>query len=90
MGRTKRPKFVAIRTRRIVAQNILRRMEARYRGVSDKMSALAEDAGVALSTVQRATQPDNYNTGITIDVLTQLAMGLRCEPHELLVPLQDG
>jgi hypothetical protein len=61
-------------------------MELRYRGIGDKFKALAEDAGTSLSTVQRATKPDHYSTGITVDVLTQLAMALRCEPYELLTP----
>lgn len=85
-GQTKRPKYTATRTRRIIAAAILSRMEVRYRGVGDKFKALAEDAGTSLSTVQRATNPDQYSTGITVDVLTQLAMGLRCEPYELLTP----
>lgn len=86
MGQAKRPKFAALRTRRIVARNISERMQLRYKTASDKVKALAEDAGTSLSTIQRATQPEKYNTGITIDVLTQIAMGLRCEPHELLTP----
>lgn len=85
-GQTKRPKYAAVRTRRIIAAAILSRMEIRYRGIGDKFKALAEDAGTSLSTVQRATNPDQYATGITVDVLTQIAMGLRCEPHELLTP----
>lgn len=85
-GQTKRPKYAAIRTRRIIAANVVSRMEHRYRGVGDKYKALAEDAGTSLSTVQRATRPDHYSTGITVDVLTQIAMALRCEPYELLVP----
>ena len=80
----KRPKHIAIRTRRIIARNILARMEQRYRDNGDKLKALAEDAGTSYSTIQRATQPDRYSTGITVDVLTQIAMGLRCEPADLL------
>jgi DNA-binding Xre family transcriptional regulator len=83
-GSTKRPKYAATRTRRVIAANILVRMEARYKGVGDMYKALAEDAGTSLSTIQRATNPDHHNTGITVDVLTQIAMALRCEPHELL------
>jgi DNA-binding Xre family transcriptional regulator len=82
----KRPKFTATRTRRVIAANVLVRMEIRYRGIGDKFKALAEDAGTSLSTIQRATQPDRHNTGITVDVLTQIAMALRCEPYELLLP----
>ena len=84
-GQAKRPKYVALRTRKVLAANILKRMELRYKGVGDKFSALKEDAGTSLSTVQRATNPNSEN-GISIDVLTQLAMGLRCEPWELLKP----
>lgn len=83
-GNTKRPKYTALRTRRTIAANILKRMEARYPSVGDKYKALAEDAGTSLSTIQRATAPDRYSTGITVDVLTQIAMALRCEPSDLL------
>jgi hypothetical protein len=85
-GQMKRPKYTAVRTRRIIAANVLVKMELRYRGVGDKFKALAEDAGTSLSTIQRATQPDSYSTGISVDVLTQIAMALRCEPYELLTP----
>lgn len=86
MAGTKRPKYVALRTRRIVAENILRRMEERYATYTDKVKQLADDAGTSPSTIQRATDPERYQTGITIDVLTQIAMGLRCEPEDLLRP----
>ncbi len=85
-GQTKRPKYIAARTRRVIATNILRRMESRYKGMGDKYKALAEDAGTSLSTIQRATNPDRYTVGITVDVLTQIAMALRCEPFELVTP----
>jgi hypothetical protein len=85
-GPMKRPKYTATRTRRVIAANVLVKMELRYRGVGDKFKALAEDAGTSLSTIQRATQPDSYSTGISVDVLTQIAMALRCEPYELLMP----
>src|SRR5690606_33672071 len=88
-GKPKKPKFVAVRTRRILAANIRRRMEERYRDSGDKFTSLAEDAGTSLSTIQRATDPE-HRTGITIDVLTQIAMGLRCEPYELLLPPEAG
>jgi len=84
-GKPKKPKFVATRTRRIIAVNIRRRIETRYRGYGDKFKQLAEDAGTSVSTVQRAADLEG-GTGITVDVLTQLAMGLRCEPYELLLP----
>jgi DNA-binding Xre family transcriptional regulator len=59
-------------------------MNARYRGFGDKFKALAADAGVALSSVQRVTQPDRYTTGVSIDTIDAIAKGLRCEPYELL------
>lgn len=84
MGRPKRPKQVAIRLRKVLATNILRRMEERYKNIGDKKKALAEHAGVTLSTVQRVTQPERYDNGASIDTLDQLAKALRCEPYELL------
>jgi DNA-binding Xre family transcriptional regulator len=83
-GQTKRPKYVAVRTRRTIAENIVARMKVRYAEAGDRTKALAEDAGTSLSTIQRATNPDRYATGITVDVLTQIAMALRCEPEDLL------
>lgn len=89
-GRAKRPKYAAVRTRRVVAENVLLRMNQRYTSNTDKYKALAEDAGTSLSTIQRVTQPDVYGVGITVDVLTQVAMALRCEPHELLIPPEQA
>lgn len=86
-GQRKRPKHAAIGARKLLAANILERMEVRYKNVGDKSTALAEDAGCTLSTVQRATKPDRYNNGVSIDIIDQLAKGLRCEPYELLLPL---
>lgn len=88
IGQRKRPKHVALGARKLLAANILARMEARYKNVGDKSTALAEDAGCTLSTVQRATKPDRYGNGVTIDIIDQLAKALRCEPYELLLPLE--
>ena len=57
-------------------------MEARYKDRGDKPKALAEAAGVTLSTVQRVI---NAEIGATLDTVDMLAKALRCEPYQLLL-----
>ena len=80
----KRPKHVAVRLRKVLAANVVRRMEERYKNNGDMKKALAESAGVTLSTIQRVTQPERYDNGATIDTIDQVAKALRCEPSDLL------
>lgn len=80
----RRPKFVAARTRRVLADNVRSRMDERFRGETDMVRVFAESAGVSRSTVQRVL--DAEVIGISIDTLTQLANALHCEPYELLMP----
>jgi DNA-binding Xre family transcriptional regulator len=96
MGNARRPKFIAARTRRVLADNVKARMKERFRDEPDLVRALAESAGVSRSTVQRTM--DAEVIGISIDTLTQMANALHCEPYELLMadrfvarhPHQDG
>jgi DNA-binding Xre family transcriptional regulator len=84
MGNARRPKCIAARTRRVLAENVKARMKERFRDEPDLVRALAESAGVSRSTVQRTM--DAEVIGISIDTLTQMANALHCEPYELLMP----
>jgi transcriptional regulator with XRE-family HTH domain len=81
---TRRPKFVAVRTRKVLASNLRSQMTERFERAPDRVRALSEVSGVSRSTVQRVLEADAV--GISIDTLTQLANALHCEAYELLVP----
>ena len=78
----KRERTPAIALRKTLAANVRARMEARYKDRGDKPKALAEAAGVTLSTVQRVI---NAEIGATLDTVDMLAKALRCEPYQLLL-----
>lgn len=80
-GKAKRPKYVAVRSRRILGQNIKLKMQERYASEGDKYTALAQDCGTSRSTIERIVKGE---TGATIDTMTLLANALHCELHELL------
>ena len=84
MKGARRPKFVATRTRKVLAGNVLSRMDERYAREPDRVRALSEASGVSRSTVQRVLDADVI--GASIDTLTQMANALHCEPYELLMP----
>ncbi len=86
VGHPRRPKFIATRTRRVLAENVRARMEEKFRVEPDKVRALAESAGVSRSTAHRVLEADVI--GCSIDTLTQLANALHCETYELLMPDQ--
>ena len=79
--RTKKKKFIALESRELLARNVSYRMEKEFSRVSNKPEALAKRIGTSKSTVQRVLTGE---IGVTLDVLAQLAMGLRCHPFELL------
>lgn len=82
-GAVRRPKFVATRTRKVLAENVRSRMDERYAREPDRVRALSEVSGVSRSTVQRVLEADVV--GVSIDTLTQMANALHCEPYELLM-----
>jgi DNA-binding Xre family transcriptional regulator len=84
VNQPRRPKFIATRTRRVLARNVRYRMEQKFRGEPDMVRALSEAAGVSRSTAHRVLEADVI--GCSIDTLTQLANALHCDPYELLVP----
>lgn len=84
MGKTpKRPKFVAYESREVLAENIKRRLANEFPHSTDRPEALAKRIGTSKSTIQRLI---NQEVGGTIDVISQIAMGLRCDPSDLLRP----
>lgn len=83
-GQARRPKFVAGRTRKVLAENLRARMHERFSREPDMVRALSESSGVSRSTVQRVL--DAYTIGASIDTVTQMANALHCEAYELLMP----
>jgi len=69
--------------REVLAQNINRLMESRYRESTNRPMALAKDARVSLSSVQRTLSRE---TGATIDTVEAFAKVFRLPPFQLLVP----
>ena len=81
----KRPKFVAQETREIIAENLAAKLVRAFPALpykTDQYEALSKRTGVSSSTVQRAAKAE---VGITVDVLAQMASGLKCDPADLLI-----
>jgi hypothetical protein len=84
-GQAKRPKYVAHKERRLISENVTRRMNERYKEKKNRINALAEESGVGRSTVQRIVDPATYGSyGPTVDTMALLARALRCESKDLL------
>lgn len=81
-GKTKRRK-VPGELREVLAQNVNRLMEQRYRENSNRPLALAKDAGVSLSSVQRTLSRE---TGATVDTVESFARVFGLSPYQLLMP----
>lgn len=81
-GQTKKRK-VPGEMRELLAQNINRLMEQRYRDSSNRPMALAKEAGVSLSTVQRTLSREH---GASIDTLERFARVFGLPSFQLLVP----
>lgn len=81
-GQTKRRKTPG-EMREVLAQNINRLMESRYRESTNRPMALAKDAGVTLSTVQRTLSRE---TGASIDTLESFAKVFGLAAYQLLMP----
>lgn len=69
--------------REVLAQNINRLMEQRYRESSNRPMALAKDAGVSLSSVQRTLSRE---TGASIDTVEAFARVFGLSAYQLLMP----
>lgn len=91
-GRPKGQKYIAHKERRILTEQVSRRMASRYTGkATSHINLLAEESGVGRSTIQRIVDPAKYGSfGPTIDTLALLAKALRCEPKDLLEEIRDA
>lgn len=69
--------------REVLAQNVNRMMEQRYRESSNRPMALAKDAGVSLSTVQRTLSRE---AGASIDTVESFAKVFGLSAYQMLVP----
>lgn len=83
MGGMRKRKVPAGEAREVLAQNVGRMMETRYEQASNRPLALAKDAGVTLSTVQRVLSREHATNVDTIEALAKV-FGL--PPFQLLVP----
>jgi hypothetical protein len=82
MGNPKKRK-VPGELREVLAQNINRMMEQRYKESGNRPRALAKDAGMSLSSVQRTLSRE---TGASIDTVETFAKVFGLSPFQLLVP----
>jgi len=69
--------------REVLAQNINRLMEQRYKESSNRPRALAVDAGVSLSTVQRTLSRE---AGASVDTVESFAKVFGLQAYQLLMP----
>ena len=83
---TKNRKNVNLPARQLLAENTKRLQDERFSNVRDKDSALAKASGHTLSSIQRLVDPAKYATGVSIDVLANVAAALSVLPCELLLP----
>lgn len=69
--------------REVLAQNLNRLMEQRYKESSNRPLALAKDARLSLSSVQRTLSRE---TGASIDTVESFAKVFGLPPFQLIVP----
>ena len=77
----KRRKYVAIRTRKIIGQNIRDLMETVFEHETDKWTAFKDASGIARSSIQRIAGGE---VGVSVDTLTLLANALHVDVADLL------
>lgn len=82
MGNPKKRK-VPGELREVLAQNINRMMEQRYKESGNRPMALARDAGVSLSSVQRTLSRE---TGASIDTVEAFARVFGLKAYQLIMP----
>lgn len=69
--------------REVLAQNVNRLMEERYKESANRPMSLAKDAGVSLSSVQRTLSRE---TGASIDTVEAFARVFGLPAFQMLVP----
>ena len=83
---TKNRKNVNLPARQLLAENAKRIQDQRFSNVGDKNSALAKASGHRLFSIQRVMDPEKYDSGVSIDILANVAAALGVLPCELLLP----
>lgn len=86
MKKTRKQKVPTF-TRQIVSDNVERLMQKKFSESPNKPKALAAAADTAFSSVQRAL---SGVSGISVDLLEQLASALDVLPYQLLIPGLDA
>jgi methylphosphotriester-DNA--protein-cysteine methyltransferase len=81
-GKTKQPKVAGF-MRAVLAENLRRLMDQHYKESRNRPKALAQDAGVSLSTVQRIL---SATVGATIDNIEAIAAVFHLSTYQLLLP----
>lgn len=84
-GKKKTPKVPGF-MRTILAGNVSRLMDHQYRDSSNRPMALAKDAGVSLSTIQRVLSKES---GATLDNIEAIAAAFDVSVYQLLIPSLD-
>lgn len=84
-GVTKRRKVDGF-MRSILAANVKALLEKHYATSTNRPLALAKDAGVSLSTVQRVLAED---VGASLDVVEAIATVFHLSSYQLLIPALD-
>lgn len=82
MGQTKKRKVPGF-MRTVVADNVRRMMEYKFAESRNRQKALAKEAGITLSSVQRVL---NCEVGASIETLEALAAALDLAAYQLLLP----
>lgn len=85
-GKKKTPKVPGF-MRHILADNAKKLMALHYRDSPNKPMALAKDAGLSLSTVQRILAGQ---TGATLDNIESLAAAFQASAYQMLIPALDA
>lgn len=70
----------------VFAQNVMRRVYARWPGIKSEeqgLRKLAVATGISISTLRRIVRPETYSHETTIVRADEIARGLRCETYEL-------
>lgn len=84
-GKPKRRKFVGF-MRQVVAQNVRHLVDRHYAMSTNRPKALAKDAGLSLSSVQRVL---NAEAGASIDTMEVIANVFELSVYQLVLPNLD-
>lgn len=80
-GKAKRRKVVDQKLRALLAANVQKRMDRMFSQSSNKPQALADKAGLWISRIQHVLKGES---GVSIDIVGQIATALDCSAADLL------